>query len=110
MNLFRLVIFSFFLITSLIANAESMVETSSGIIDGYKKGRVIYWDDIPYAKPPIDQLRWKAPRIINNSKNIISPKDNNIGINWPKKITYISEKDNYAKKLESHSNLPVFKS
>ena len=40
----------------------------------------------------------------------ISPKDNNIGINWPKKITYISEKDNYAKKLESHSNLPVFKS
>ena len=50
MNLFRLVTFSFFLITSLIANAESIVETSSGIVDGYKKGRVLYWDDIPYAK------------------------------------------------------------
>ena len=42
---------------SLIAHAEIKVETSSGIVDGYKKGRVIYWDDIPYAKPPIDQLR-----------------------------------------------------
>ena len=86
MNLFRLVIFSFFLITSLIANAESMVETSSGIVDGYKKGRVLYWDDIPYAKPPIDQLRWKAPRTINNSKNIISPKENNYCVQRPSSL------------------------
>ena len=86
MNLFRLVIFSFFLITSLIANAESMVETSSGIVNGYKKGRVLNWDDIPYAKPPIDQLRWKAPRIINNSKNIISPKDNNYCVQRPSSL------------------------
>ena len=56
---------------SLIANAETKVETSSGIVDGYKKGRVIYWDDIPYAQPPIDLLRWKAPRAVNNPKNII---------------------------------------
>ena len=40
------------------------VETSSGIVDGYKKGRVIYWDDIPYAKPPINQLRWKAQELL----------------------------------------------
>ena len=39
---------------SLIAHAEIKVETSSGIVDGYKKGRVIYWDDIPYAQPPIN--------------------------------------------------------
>ncbi len=86
MNLFRLVIFSFFLITSLIANAESIVETSSGIVNGYKKGRVLNWDDIPYAKPPIDQLRWKAPRTINNSKNIISPKDNNYCVQRPSSL------------------------
>ena len=86
MNLFRLVTFSFFLITSLIANAESTVETSSGIVDGYKKGRVLYWDDIPYAKPPIDQLRWKAPRTINNSKNIISPKENNYCVQRPSSL------------------------
>ena len=71
---------------SLIANAESIVETSSGIVDGYKKGRVLYWDDIPYAKPPIDQLRWKAPRTINNSKNIISPKENNYCVQRPSSL------------------------
>ena len=86
MNLFRPVIFLFFLITSLIANAESIVETSSGIVDGYKKGRVLYWDDIPYAKPPIDQLRWKAPRTINNSKNIITPKENNYCVQRPSSL------------------------
>ena len=71
---------------SLITNAEIKVETSSGIVEGYKKGRVIYWDDIPYAKPPIDQLRWKAPRTINNSKNIISPKENNYCVQRPSSL------------------------
>lgn len=71
---------------SLIAHAEIKVETSSGIVDGYKKGRVIYWDDIPYAKPPIDQLRWKAPRTINNAKNIISPKENNYCVQRPSSL------------------------
>ena len=74
------------MITPLIANAESIVETSSGIVDGYKKGRVLYWDDIPYAKPPIDELRWKAPRTINNSKNIISPKENNYCVQRPSSL------------------------
>ncbi len=71
---------------SLIANAETKVETSSGIVDGYKKGRVIYWDDIPYAQPPIDQLRWKAPRAVNNPKNIISPKENNYCVQRPSSL------------------------
>ena len=71
---------------SLIAHGEIKIETSSGIIDGYKKGRVIYWDDIPYAKPPIDQLRWKAPRTINNSKKIISSKENNYCVQRPSSL------------------------
>ena len=71
---------------SLIAHAEIKVETSSGIVDGYNKGRVIYWDDIPYAKPPIDQLRWKAPRTINNSKKIISSKENNYCVQRPSSL------------------------
>ena len=86
MNLFRLFKFSFFFIISLIANAEVKVETSSGIVEGYKKDRVIYWDDIPYAKPPIGQLRWKAPRAIDNSKNIILPKENNYCVQRPSSL------------------------
>jgi len=86
LNLFRLVKFSFFLMISFFAYAEIEIETSSGIVDGYKKGRVIYWDDIPYAKPPIDELRWKAPRTINNSKNIILPKNNNYCVQRPSSL------------------------
>ena len=71
---------------SFFAHAEIDVETSSGIVDGYKKGRVIYWDDIPYAKPPIGQLRWKAPRTINNTKNIILPKENNYCVQRPSSL------------------------
>ena len=71
---------------SLIANAENSIETSSGIIEGYKKGRVLYWEDIPYAKPPIDELRWKAPRTINNSKKIILPKENNYCVQRPSNL------------------------
>ena len=51
--------------------------TSSGVTDGYIKNRVINWNDIPYAKPPIGDLRWKAPRKIEQNSNIILPKDNN---------------------------------
>ena len=51
-----------------------------------RKGRVIYWDDIPYAKPPINQLRWKAPRAVNNPKNIISPKENNYCVQRPSSL------------------------
>ncbi len=51
--------------------------TSSGVTDGYIKNSVINWNDIPYAKPPVGDLRWKAPRKIEQNSNIILPKDNN---------------------------------
>jgi para-nitrobenzyl esterase len=62
------------------------VETSSGLTQGYKKGGVVYWDDIPYAEPPIGELRWKAPREITNNKNIILPKDNNYCVQRPSSL------------------------
>ena len=36
---------------------------------------MINWNDIPYAMPPIDDLRWKAPRKIDDSSNLILPKE-----------------------------------
>ena len=68
---------------SFMTYSDYLVETSSGISDGYKKGRVIYWDDIPYAKPPIGDLRWKAPREIENSKKIILPLEDNYCVQRP---------------------------
>ncbi len=71
---------------SFMSYSDYLVETSSGITDGYKKGRVIHWDDIPYAKPPIGDLRWKAPREIKNSKKIILPSENNYCVQRPSSL------------------------
>ena len=60
---------------SLSIHGDYRIESSSGVVEGYKKGRVLYWDDIPYAKPPINELRWKAPRKITDSTNLYYQKN-----------------------------------
>ncbi len=70
-----------FIVFLISVNANDLeVVTSSGITEGYIKKGVINWNDIPYAKPPIRDLRWKAPRKIQNNSNLIKPKDNNFCI------------------------------
>ena len=60
------------------ASADSLeVVSSSGVTQGHIKKGVINWNDIPYAMPPIGDLRWKAPRKIDDSSNLILPKENN---------------------------------
>ena len=54
-----IIIFSIFFSVNTFGN--NIVKTSSGFSEGYLKNSVINWDDIPYAKPPIGNLRWKAP-------------------------------------------------
>ena len=77
MGLRLIILFIFF--TSLSAD-ELKIITSSGIAEGYLKNKIIKWDDIPYAEPPINELRWKAPRKISQKSNLIEPKDNNFCI------------------------------
>ena len=38
------------------------INTSTGVIKGLVKNQVISWEDIPYAQPPVGNLRWRAPR------------------------------------------------
>ena len=75
-----------YLFASFVMHSDFVIETSSGIVDGNKKGRVLYWDDIPYAKPPIGELRWKAPREIIDSKKIILSKENNFCVQRPSNL------------------------
>jgi len=61
------------------------VESSSGIIFGTESKNVISWDDIPYALPPIGDLRWKAPRQfdISAKNNLIAPMNDNFCVQKP---------------------------
>jgi len=53
------------------------VQTSSGKVATQRLGGVLLWEDIPFALPPIKDLRWKAPRENINPNSIIIPKENN---------------------------------
>ncbi|MDC1443510.1 carboxylesterase family protein [Gammaproteobacteria bacterium] len=77
--IFAITLFSF----NFISASELLISTSSGITDGYYKNKVINWDDIPYAQPPVDGLRWMAPRKIDNKDELIKPKANNFCIQKP---------------------------
>ena len=43
----------------------AVIQTSSGIVKGVLVNNVVTWHDIPYAQPPIGNLRWHAPRILS---------------------------------------------
>ena len=60
------IFFQYFLISD-----DYIIQTTSGITSGIEKKGVITWHDLPYAEPPIGDLRWKAPRNFFNEDLII---------------------------------------
>lgn len=83
----------------VIAN-ENSISTSSGISIGYKENSVINWDDIPYAKPPLGDLRWKAPILLDNfnNSNIIIPQEDNFCVQEPSGLGGSEGKDFFSGK------------
>ena len=53
------------------------INTSTGVIQGLIKNQVISWEDIPYAQPPVGDLRWRAPRSFEGQDRAILARDNN---------------------------------
>ena len=41
---------------------STVVETEYGKLKGYVNGDAIVWKGVPYAKPPVGELRWMAPQ------------------------------------------------
>ena len=84
------------LLTSFVYSDEYKVQSSSGITFGAEVNKVISWVDIPYAMPPIDELRWKAPRKFDVSAkdNLIKPKNDNFCVQEPSGLGG-SEGENY---------------
>ena len=66
----KIIIFTF-LLSSYLGAEDKQIHTSSGVVVSYASSNVLNWDDIPYAMPPIGDLRWKAPIKIDDSDNII---------------------------------------
>ncbi len=61
------------------------ITTSSGYVNATKHNNVYIYEDIPYAQPPIGNLRWKAPRH-NKSTKLIIPKEDNFCIQRPSNL------------------------
>ncbi len=82
----HIMVCAFFFVSLNADNEKYTVKTSSGITKAVIKNRILYWNDIPYAAPPINDLRWRAPRPINTQDALISDKDNNFCIQEPSNL------------------------
>ena len=59
--------------------AEHRINTSTGITQGnstVEPSSIVSWFDIPYAQPPVGDLRWRAPRQLLAPEQIIVERDN----------------------------------
>ncbi len=82
LNLKNLIIFcGLFILGSCMSPIQEKnsltISTSSGITQGTLKQDVISWEDIPYAIPPVGDLRWRAPRSFSSPELVIQPQEEN---------------------------------
>ena len=60
--------------------AALIVKTSSGTVRGALSdinNGAVDWSDIPFAQPPVGDLRWRAPRALSEPNRVITATDNN---------------------------------
>jgi para-nitrobenzyl esterase len=81
--LYILIFLNLFQVHIYANDDKNFISTSSGSINGYLKNKVINYDDIPYAIPPVGLLRWKAPRELIAKNNIIHKKNGNHCVQEP---------------------------
>jgi para-nitrobenzyl esterase len=78
-----LILLSLFSLSSYADKEKNFIQTTSGSTQGYVKNKVVNFDDIPYAIPPVGSLRWKAPRELIAKNNIIYKKNGNHCVQEP---------------------------
>ena len=56
-------------------DTELAVKTRTGVYVGEKQGKIIRYLGIPYAKPPVGELRWKAPEPLPSSDTVFEAEN-----------------------------------
>ena len=52
------------------------VVTDTGSVRSYvAEGGVLQWYDIPFAQPPVDELRWRAPAALSVTDQLLTRMD-----------------------------------
>ena len=95
MKLFAIFLINIAIVSMMSASVDDAISTSSGDVMGSKKKNVIIYEDIPYAKPPLGFLRWKAPRNISVPVEIF-PKENNFCIQRPSNLGGVDGEEFYV--------------
>ena len=70
----RLFYLCILLVIPFFIHANVSVLTTSGLSNAIKGDGVYVWKNIPYAKPPVGDLRWKAPQEIPPTNKVLSGK------------------------------------
>ncbi len=58
-----------------VYDAKYAVKTRTGVYIGSKYKKTIFYLGIPYAKPPVGELRWKAPEPLPSSNDVFEAKN-----------------------------------
>lgn len=61
-NLYQILFVVFLTVNVHYIFAQNQVTTQFGVVEGSKNGNVFQFLGIPFAKPPVDSLRWRAPQ------------------------------------------------
>ena len=76
--------------------SENIITTSSGKVSAQNNNGVLFFEDIPYAQPPVGYLRWKAPREIKSNETIIKPKNDNFCVQRPSNLGGIDSEGDFV--------------
>lgn len=57
--------------SAVISAQQPVINTENGTVSGYKSGEISIFKGIPFAAPPVGDLRWKAPQPVKNWTGVL---------------------------------------
>ena len=54
-----------------LTQTMSVIQTENGLVSGYNSGDITIFKGIPFAEPPVGDLRWKAPQPVKNWTGVL---------------------------------------